>query len=485
MSLVDLDAVSLSKKIASREVSSSQVVKTYIDQLKSINPTLNCLVEDRFDKALEEAKLADYTLATKKAEGRLFGVPISVKECFHVEGMYTTGGLSYRTTHREKQDAHVVKRLKDEGAIILGKSNTPQLCFCQETDNKHYGRTNNPWDITRTAGGSSGGEASLIAAGGAAVGIGSDIGGSIRIPAHFNGVIGFKSGNRQVSHEGTFPFVHIREQERMLGIGAISKSVRDARLINQIISDERSETSSLDEFKLVFPTPHHRIPINRETFQLLSSIRDTFTEEIDTEQNNPPFFNEAALLWQQIMSIDGGASLAKLMSEDGSAVPIAEYMKEKFFKTSSVHSYLSWALIGAKLFKPNRKQTDNIIMMITRGEDLIQEYLDRRILVLPVYHTPAPLHGELYQEIFSIRRTFLNYMPYVAYANVWGLPSLVVPIGTSKEEGLPIGVQLVSRNGNEEALFQMGEKLEEKFGGYRRCDAFDQHLNEEAEAELV
>ncbi|WP_377887290.1 amidase [Alkalihalobacillus sp. R86527] len=485
MSLLDLDAVSLSKKIASREVSSSHVVKTFIDHLNAINPTLNCLVEDRFDAAIEEAKLADYTLATKKAEGRLFGVPISVKECFHVEGMYTTGGLSYRSTHREQEDAQVIKRLKAEGAIILGKTNTPQLCFCQETDNKHYGRTNNPWDVSRTAGGSSGGEASLIAAGGAAVGIGSDIGGSIRIPAHFNGVVGFKSGDRQVPHEGTFPYIQIREQERMLGIGALSKSVQDARLINQIISDQKPEKVSLSEFKLVFPIPHHRIPINRETFQLVSSIRDFFSDDLDTEQDKPPFFNDAAQLWQQIMSIDGGASLTKLMSEDGSAVPIAEYMKEKFFKSSSVHSYLSWALVGAKLFKPNRKQTDNIYAMITRGDDLIGDYLDRRILVMPVYHTPAPPHGELYQEIFSIRRTFLNYMPYVAYANLWALPSLVIPIGTSKEEGMPIGVQLVSRTGNEEALFQLGEKIEEKFGGYKRCETYDQRSTEEAEAELV
>lgn len=485
MSLLDLDAVSLSKKIASREVSSSHAVKTYIDHLNAINPALNCLVEDRFDAALEEAKRADYTLATKKAEGRLFGVPISVKECFHVEDMYTTGGLSYRSIHREKEDAEVIKRLKAEGAIILGKTNTPQLCFCQETDNKHYGRTNNPWDVSRTAGGSSGGEASLIAAGGAAVGVGADIGGSIRFPAHFNGVVGFKSGNRQVPHEGIFPPIHIREQERMLGIGALAKSVQDARLINSIVSDYKPEKAELNEYKLVFPIPHHRIPINRETFQLITSIRDAFDGELDYEQDKPPFFNEAAQLWQQIMSIDGGADLVKHMSENGSATPIGEFMKEKFLKNSSVHSYLSWALVATRLFKPNQKQTDNIYAMLSRGDDLLQEYLDRRILVMPVYHTPAPPHGELYQELFSIRRTFLNYMPYVAYANLWALPSLVVPVGTSKEDGLPIGVQLVSRTGNEEALFQLGEKLEERFEGYKRCKTHDQHSNAEAEAELV
>ncbi|WP_283153276.1 amidase [Guptibacillus hwajinpoensis] len=482
MKLLEMDALSLSKKISNREISSYHAVRTYIDHLNAINPALNCLVEDRFDQAIEEARKADYTLTTGDAKGLLFGVPISVKECFHVANMTTTGGLGYRAGSREKKDAEVVRRLREEGAIILGKTNTPSLCFCQETDNKHYGRTNNPWDTLRTAGGSSGGEGALIAAGGAAVGLGADIGGSIRFPSHFNGIIGFKSGNRQVSQEGNFPFVDKPEQERMLGIGAMSKSVQDARLINQIIAHKQPPERNLADFKLVYPVPHHRYPINRETFQLITTIRDAFDGELSEEQANPPFFEEAALMWQQMMSIDGGADMAKLMLENDKASPIGEYMKEKLFRSSDVHPYLSWALIGTKLFKPNQKQIKQIHASLKRGDEILVDYLDDRILIMPVYHSPAPLHGELYQELFSIRKTFLNYMPYIAYANVWGLPSLTIPIGTSKE-GLPIGVQLVSRVGHEEALFQLGEQIEQRIGGYNRCVQHDQKA--EAEAELV
>ena len=483
MTLLEMDALSLSKKISRREISSSHAVRTYIDHLNAINPILNCLVEDRFEEALEEAKRADYTLATEEANGRLFGVPISVKECFHVENMTTTGGLGYRAGSREKKDAEVIRRLRAEGAIILGKTNTPALCFCQETDNKHYGRTNNPWDIRRTSGGSSGGEGSLIAAGGAAVGLGADIGGSIRFPAHFNGIVGFKSGNRQVSQEGNFPYVDKPEQERMLGIGAMSKSVQDARLINQIIANDSPPERHLSDFTLVYPLPHHRFPINRETFQLISSIRDAFDGELAEEQANPPFFEEAALMWQQMMAIDGGADMVKLMSDNEKASPIGEFVKEKFFRNSDVHPYLSWALIGTRLFKPTPKQIKNIHASLKRGDDILEDYLDERILIMPVYHSPAPLHGELYQELFSIRKTFLHYMPYIAYANVWGLPSLTVPMGTSKD-GLPIGVQLVSRVGNEEALFQLGEQLEERVGGYSRCAKHD-HKTEQTTAEYV
>ena len=175
--------------------------------------------------------------------------------------------------------------------------------------------------------------------------------------------------------------------------------------------------------------------------------------------------------------------MAKLMSDNEKASPFGEYMKEKLFRSSDVHPYLSWALIGTRLFKPNQKQIKQLHASLKRGDEMLDDYLDDRILILPVYHSPAPHHGELYQELFSIRKTFLTYMPYIAYANVWGLPSLTIPIGTSKE-GLPIGVQLVSRVGHEEALFQLGEQIEQRIGGYQRCVHHDAK-NEEVEAELV
>src|SRR5699024_3954985 len=153
----------------------------------------------------------------------LYGVPISIKESFHVKGMKTTGGITHRKDIMMSYDAEAVKRLKDAGAIILCKTNTPSLCFCHETDNKLYGRTNNAWSIDHTAGGSSGGEAALIGVGGAPCGLSSDIGGSIRIPSHFNGVVGFKPGKFQVSTSGHFPPDTHPLKERMSSIGPIGK----------------------------------------------------------------------------------------------------------------------------------------------------------------------------------------------------------------------------------------------------------------------
>jgi len=372
----------------------------------------------------------------------------------------------------EQEDAEIVRLLKNEGAIILGKTNTPQLCFCQETDNKLHGRTNNPWNLERTAGGSSGGEGACIAAGGAAVGIGADIGGSIRFPSHCNGVIGFKSGNGQVPDQGNFPVFAIPEQSRMLGIGALSKSVADARLIHEIIASHPMAKQDLSTYRIVFPGSRPAYPLGQETADALVRLRHSLQTQFVVEEETPPFYEESALIWQQLMSIDGARHIRELMSADGKLHPVTEYVKEKLTGRSDIHAYLSWALIGAGMFKPSSRRLGEIKGLLRQGDERLNEYLKRSILVLPVYHSAAPKHGQLYKEIFSIRRTYLIYMPYIAYANVWGLPSLIVPVAEDAD-GMPIGIQLITLNGNEDALFQLGERIEQQFRGYVRCRQYD------------
>ncbi|TLS36587.1 amidase [Pseudalkalibacillus caeni] len=477
MSILDLDAVTLAQKIADGQISSAEATDTYIRHLQQINPKINCLVENRFEEARKEALEADRKVEEGRASGKLHGVPISVKECFHVKGMKTTGGLPYRAGKIEQEDAYVIARLKEEGAIILGKTNTPALCFCQETDNKHYGRTNNPWDLNKTSGGSSGGEGALMAVGGAAVGLGADIGGSIRFPSHFNGVVGFKSGNNQVSQQGNFPFIKIDEQERMLGIGAMGKTVRDARLVNSIISDFTPNKVDLSSFTLTIPRKHPEFPLGEDTERIVERFAEDFSGSHAVERQTPPFFEESSLIWQEIMSLDGGKGITGLLSDKGNGSPLKEYMKEKMFKNSEIHYYLTWALIGTRLFKPNKKRVGEIREILHRGDIALEEYFSQRILVLPVYHSSAPLHGELYKQLFSIRKTFKVYMPYIAYANVWGLPSLVIPVAEDAE-GMPLSIQLISSTGNEEALFQLGERFERQFRGYKRCTTYDRDTAE-------
>ncbi len=467
-SFLDMDATTLAAKIASRELSSLEATNSYIEHLQKIQPQLNCLVEDRFEKARQEAKQADQKLASGTPEGRLFGVPISMKESFHVAGMRTTSGIPHRRDLIEEQDAEIVARLRSEGAIILGKTNTPVLCFCQETDNKLYGRSNNPWDLNRTTGGSSGGEAALVAAGGAAVGVGSDIGGSIRFPSHFNGVIGFRSGNRQVSQKGSFPSVEHPLQERMLGMGALAKSVQDARLINEIIAHSPPEPRALDSFSINIPFSTLQFPVDQPTSEALQAVRKFLREQFPLFDEQPPYYGESATIWEDVMSIDASRDMAEIAFGKEPIRPFREYFKEIFFKSSDLHRYFTWALIASKIVKPSTRKLQKIEQTIQEGDQKLTEYLDRRLLILPIYHTPAPLHGTVIRELFSLTMSGKRYIPFVAYANTWGLPALIIPI-TENDKGLPIAVQITSRVGNEDALFQLGEILEQKFRGYRRC----------------
>ena len=147
------DALKIKEIIMNREMTVSEITSKFIERIKDKNPSINFLTEARFSEAMLEASEADAAILNGKAEGALFGVPISMKESFDVAGMQTTGGLISRSGFVQKKDAEVVRKLKAAGAIIIGKTNTPELCFCQETDNKLFGRTNNPWNVERTAGG--------------------------------------------------------------------------------------------------------------------------------------------------------------------------------------------------------------------------------------------------------------------------------------------------------------------------------------------
>jgi len=471
MSILDFDATKLAARIRSGETTSLQATDAYIERLQAHNPSVRCLVEERFADARQEAIACDDELRSgSEPKGRLFGVPISMKEAFDVAGMRTTGGLMRRRNAIADQDAEAVAKLKQEGAIILGKTNTPTLCFCQETDNRLYGITNNPWDLDRTVGGSSGGEGALIALGGAAVGFGSDIGGSLRFPAHFNGVVSFKSGNRQVTEEGTYPPIYEDLQMRMLGIGAVSKSVRDAKLINEIVAHSKPESRSLSEYQITLPIDTLGYPISYATQSTLKDIKDELEHEgISATDEQPPMYREAALLWQLAMSIDGASNIkeAAVYGCD-SFHPVKEWLKELFGRRSDWHRYLTWAIIGADLFKPSGKKLAEMQTQFRDGDAAVTDYLANRLLILPVYHTPARKHGEVYAELFSPRKTYLKYMPYIAYANTWGLPALTVPV--AEDRGLPIGIQIVGRIGSEDAIFQLGAMLEARFRGWKRAN---------------
>lgn len=203
--LTHLSATDLARQIRRREVSAAEVTEAYIQRIEEVNPRINAVAFPMFEEARRTAEAADAKQTRGEDVGPLHGIPITIKDNFLVKGTPTTFGLARLRNHRAEEDGPLVKRLREAGAIILGKTNIAQLLAYIESDNALYGRTLNPWNPERTAGGSSGGEGAIVAAGGSALGFGGDYGGSIREPAHFCGIYGLKPTTHRLTNFDTPP----------------------------------------------------------------------------------------------------------------------------------------------------------------------------------------------------------------------------------------------------------------------------------------
>src|SRR5919205_1216370 len=203
--IIYASASELARAIRAREVSSSEVVEAHLARIEEVNPRLNAVVHLTADAARRRAREADEAVARGEEWGPLHGVPVTIKDAFETAGVVSAGGTSGRASYMPETDAAGVARLKSAGAVVLGKTNVPEISLAFESDNLVYGRTHNPYDPARTPGGSSGGEAAAIASGMSPLGLGSDAGGSIRVPAHFCGIAGIKPTSGRTPRTGHFP----------------------------------------------------------------------------------------------------------------------------------------------------------------------------------------------------------------------------------------------------------------------------------------
>jgi fatty acid amide hydrolase len=241
-SLTDLSAVELASLIASGAATSQEVVEAHIQRIEQVNPKLNAVVIKRYEQARQEARDADARRAGGGKLGPLHGVPMTVKECLDVKDTPSTFGLEAQKAAIAGRDGAAVARLREAGAIILGKTNVAQLLMYYESDNPVYGRTNNPWNLDRTPGGSSGGEAAIIASGGSPMGLGTDIGGSLRIPASFCGIVSLKPTTGRVNDPGRYS-VPVGQRAILSQIGPMARSVEDVALLLEVLNGVNVEPS--------------------------------------------------------------------------------------------------------------------------------------------------------------------------------------------------------------------------------------------------
>jgi fatty acid amide hydrolase len=340
--LIWQSATTLARLIAAQEVSSADVVAAHIDRIEVVNPRLNAVVVPLYDQARQEAKRADQRVASGEPLGPLHGVPITVKECYHLAGTASSIGVSQFQSEVFDTDGPLIQRLRSAGAIILGKTNVPQAMLLHETDNPIYGRTNNPWDLNRSPGGSSGGEAAIIAAGGSPLGIANDLGGSIRQPAHVCGLAGIKPTTGRFSNTGC--------RNNLSGLrliatltGAIARTTEDLQLALRVLQPSRDVPRCHDEMEMPWQDPAAvnvaalRVGYFEDDgyFTPSPAVRRAVREAVDVLRNlgaqvvefQPPDVSAAMSLYFSLLGADGARAISQFLEGDKIDWRIAKLVK--------------------------------------------------------------------------------------------------------------------------------------------------------------
>jgi amidase len=453
--IIDASATALARAIRAKEVSSAEVVQVYLQRIEAVNPALNAVVQLCADTALAEAKAADATLARGQLLGPLHGVPMTIKDSLDTAGVITTGGTTGRATYVPAQDATVVARLRAAGAILLGKTNTPELTLWGETDNLIYGRTNNPYDLTRTPGGSSGGAAAIVAAGGAPLDIGSDTRGSIRVPAHFTGIAGIKPTSGRVPRTGHIVPWGLGAVDALTQLGPLARYVEDLVLTLPIIGGPDWQDPAMVPMPLGDPqavplkglrvaqyTDNGILAATPETVAAVHRAATTLTEAgAQVRDDRPAGLEQAAALYNTLSEGDGRAWVRRLLQQAG---------------TTAIHPRLQQRLADATPLHVG--DFTAVLEEVDRCRSAMLTFLhDYDVILCPVCAFPAPAHG----------KATLSIVSYTEIYNLTGWPGAVVRGGTSPE-GLPIGVQIVARPWREDVALAVAQYLEEALGGWQR-----------------
>ena len=452
-----LDGVALRSDLGIGMRSVEQVVEAYIEQLDRLHPALNAATQIFHDEARAKATYTD--------TGVLGGLPISVKETLGITGTTVTAGSARMPEWRVEDDAAVVQRLREAGAIILARGNLSEFGMVHEADNLVFGRTNNPLNPERSPGGSSGGDAALVASGSVVFGIGTDIGGSIRYPAHCCGVVGFKPASEAVDKTRTWP--PEREEtfsDSMLAIGPITRSVRDARLVYEVIADDGlPRTERTTSTRLVVPDDFamktREAVIDRAYERAQAGLVDAGLEQ---ERRSVPDAAQAFRNYITVLIDDYEQPIRKgLTTEDGKTFSISREGFRHLTGRPTVHKYLYRLLALMPLVRPSAATAAHAREEIRETRAAIRDVLGTDgVLLVPANGALAMPHGDA--AAYMARPGVRSLFTPTIYANVLNLPAITVPAWTDRdpETGLVPGIMLCSAPGAEARLLDAAEALE-------------------------
>ena len=463
-------ATELLELIRSRVVSPVEVVEAHVRLIEQINPSLNAIVTVA-DHVIERARDAEAVLASGDEIGPLHGLPVTVKDTIDTQGSRTTSGSPLRANNIPDRDATAVARLKAAGAIILGKTNTPEMAIPYETNNPVFGRTNNPHDLNRTPGGSSGGEAAAIAACISPAGIGSDLSGSIRVPAHFCGIAGLKPTTGRVPMDGHIPAV-VGPLSLGACIGPMARCIEDLRLLFNVIADAtRSEISdresSIDRgvaalrgLRVAWYVDDRVASVTIETRDAVEAAAKALSEAgLEVNEGEPPGVSHGSRLWIELFSRAATTQLCEFYrGREKKAGPIV---------ISAIKTAERRGVDADARANQAEKLAAALVERERLREDVLRWMKTTPLILAPVGATPAFEHGARRVETAGQSISVFRAFSYSQTFNVLGLPSVTVPAGRS-EEGLPIGVQIVGRPFEERTILAAAGIVEATLGGWQR-----------------
>ena len=504
--LLRLSASEMARQIAAQEITSSELIDAHIRRIEAVNPRLNAVVVPLFAQARQAATLADEAVRAGKPLGPLHGVPITIKECFHVSGTAATEGIARFAGEVIAADSPLVARLRRAGAVLLGKTNLPQLMLMHETDNPVFGRTNNPWNAERVPGGSSGGEAAIIAAGGSPLGLANDIGGSIRVPAHFCGIAGIKPTTLRLTNAGTRDNLRGMEAIRPQP-GPLARHVEDLYLALKVLTtlDENEIDPQIAPVPLGDPadvdieglrigvwTDDGYFPPSPAAARSVHEAAEALRQRgAQVETFQPPEMHEAVRIYFGLLSADGGADAARLLGSSA-----RDWRIRRLLALGGTPGWLRW-LISNGAAAVGQRRTAELLSMIGRksadgywrlslaraeyAERFFADWTAARLdaLICPAHALPALRHGDTAH--LSLAGSYLYW------ANLLGVPAGVVPLTrvlaheqagrpTSRDAvmrtarevdaasfGLPVGVQVAARPWREDVALSVMGALESHF----------------------
>jgi Asp-tRNA(Asn)/Glu-tRNA(Gln) amidotransferase A subunit family amidase len=463
--LTFLPAVEMARQIREKKISPIELDEAHLAKIEKLNPKLNAFVHVEPARVRREARDADAAVMSGKTLGPLHGVPISIKSSIDVAGMKCEAGTRLRAGFVAAQDAPLVARLREAGAIVLGVTNTPEMLMAWETDNLLYGRTNSPWDLERTPGGSSGGEAAAITAGMSAGGVGSDGGGSIRVPAHFSGICGLKPTPGRVPSTGHYP--PSGGPFALIGVvGPMARTVADLKALFEVMQgpDDGDPCAApvpvrwpgddeVKRLKVGYFEDDGRTPVKPEIRQAVRTAAEALRDAgFQVEPFRPEGLEEARVLWKKFFVKVAGMLIRPMF--DGGQQDANPMLKQ----------FLEWSAAEPELSGP--ALLDAWIRRDAVRADFLAQMRKYPILLCPPAAIPAFRHGERAWTVEGKTVNYLDAWSYAEWFNLLGNPAAVVPVSQSSD-GLPIGVQIVGRPWEEEQVLSVAAVLEKECGGWK------------------